>query len=410
MADKANIRDKKTHEILDMDIFADTSKVLKDNEQFVCSCGAAFLDRPVVRNLRKKDPDGSYKTVFFTLAPNAKHKEGCINDKSSKNPIWNNKFARNPELYDLDEIIRKLEATSKRKTKKDNRAIPKEVLGILPSEYVEDDKIKDGYCLFYKKEKISATNPTSDNSSTTSSSTIKDETKDYSLTVEIRDNNTGETLKTVETTISKEVKIPRNRIQRITIGASSLHLYAASILAIGNKTVCFGSGEPVLDHIVFYKNYLDFRRGKEPSGWLTMVMRRIHLEPEEIEEITHIINADGEKADPPLFLADAYEEDFDSDEPEDKSIIYALECQSPNLNKAVSKTVFDPKKYDEEGNLIEDAPNGPYFVFSARMRYCGEYHGHKVVFGTLFSSRQVARLNDSCNQENKSVLFEKWRQ
>lgn len=411
MADKANIRDKETQEIVEPDVFADNTRALKDNEQFVCCCcGAVFLDNPVERNLRRPAPDGSLSTIFYTLAPDEKHKERCIYDTSSDNPVWNNRFARNPNLYNLDEIFQKLEKAAKRKTKKDNRAIPKEVLEILPAEYIDNNKMKDGYTFNCTKEKISAAIPANGNTDTISASSTENAPKDYKLTVEIRDINTGEILKAVETTISKDVKIPRNRIQRITIGASSLHLYAASVLALGNRTICFHSGEPVLDHIVFHKNYLDFRGEKEPSGLLTTVMRRIHLKPEEIEEITHIINADGEKSDSPLFLADAYEEIPDSDEPEDKSIIYAFECQTPELKKAVSKTVFDPKKYDEAGNLLKDAPNGPYFVFSARMGYCGEYDGHKVVFGKLVSGRQVARLNDSYNQENKSVLFEEWRQ
>lgn len=412
MADKANIRNIKTKDIEEMDIFADANKDLAGTGlRYECSCGAVFLDKPVVRNLKKADRDYSDKTIFYTLARGEKHAEGCINDKSSKNPIWNNKFARNTELYDLDEIIKKIETSAKRKTSKDKRSIPTEVLEILPEEFVENNKMKDGYLLYYKKEKISSSNLPDNSNDATTTPQVNNTNKDYSLTVEIRDIDTGETIKTLETAISKEVKIPRNKVQRITLGASSLHLYAASVLVIGNKTIRFGSGEPVLDHIVFFKNYLDFRCGeKDLATWLTMVTRRIHLSDEEKEKITDLIKGKIKKPASLIFQADAYLDDPDSDEPEDKSIIYVFECQNTDLEKSVKKTVFDPQKYDEDGKLLEDAPNGPYFVFSATMGFCGEVDGHRIAFGKLLSTRQFARLNDTYNQENKSLLFEKWRQ
>ena len=412
MADKANIRDAKTKQIVEMDVFADANRDLADTSyQYVCSCGAAFLDKPVVRKLKKTDRDHSDETIFYTLARGEKHAEGCICDKSSKNPLWNNKFARNPELYDLDEIIRKIETPAKRKTKKDNRPIPNEVLEVLPKEFVENNKMKDGYLLHYNKEKITAADAISNFSNTTSTQSTNEPDKNYALTIEIRDQQTGETIKTLETTVSKEVKIPRNKVQRITLGASSLHMYAASVLAIGNKTIRFGSGEPVLDHVVFSKNYIDFRIGvKKLSAWLTMVTRRIRLSEEKTEKIKDIINYRPKKATSLVFQTDAYLEDPDSDEPEDKSIIYVFECQNTDLEKSIKKTIFGPKKYDENGKLLDDAPNGPYFVFSATMKYCGEFEGHKIVFGKLFSPRQFARLNDTYNQEAKSLLYEKWRQ
>ncbi len=412
MADKANIRDAKTKQIVEMDVFADANRDLAGTGyQYVCSCGAVFLDKPVVRKLKKTDRDYSDETIYYTLARGEKHAEGCICDKSSKNPVWNNKFARNPELYDLDEIIRKIETPAKRKTKKDNRPIPNEVLKIIPKEFVENNKMKDGYLLHYNKEKITAADAIPNSSSTTSTPSTNEPDKDYALTVEIRDKETGETIKTLETTISKEVKIPRNKVQRITLGASSLHMYAASVLAIGNKTIRFGSGEPVLDHIVFFKNFIDFRIGeKKLSSWLTIVTRRIHLSEEEKEKITDLIKDKIKKPASLIFQADAYLEEPDSDEPEDKSIIYVFECQNTDLEKSIKKTIFGPKKYDEDGKLLDDAPNGPYFVFSATMTCCGEFEDHKIVFGKLFSSRQFSRLNDTYNMENKSLLYENWRQ
>lgn len=412
MADKANIRDAKTKQIVEMDVFADANRDLAGTGyQYVCSCGAVFLEKPVVRKLKKTDRDHSDETIYYTLARGAKHAEGCICDKSSKNPIWNNKFARNPELYNLDEVIRKIETPSKRKTKKDNRTIPDEVLEILPKEFVENNKMKDGYLLHYNKEKITAVDAISNYSSTAFATSTNEPDKDYALTVEIRDQNTGETIKKLETTVSKEVKIPRNKVQRITLGASSLHMYAASVLAIGNKTIRFGSGEPVLDHIVFFKNYIDFRIGeKKLSAWLTMFTRRIHLSEDEKEKITDLIKDKIKKPTSLVFQADAYLEDHDTDEPEDKSIIYVFECQNSDLEKSIKKTVFSLKKYDEDGKLLDDAPNGPYFVFSASMTCCGEFEGHKITFGKLYSTRQFSRINDTYNQENKSLLYENWRQ